>query len=157
MQLVTSSMERVINILLVENDRIDQNAVKRELTKRKVLHRLYIAESSEQALKWMHESSLEVVNKPHLILLDLQTGGVNGFELLSYLNRHSEWRNCKVFILSVADDPLTRMKTSEFNIAGYIVKPLRLERPSSADELHLIIDLTNIQNYSTETNEIGMA
>lgn len=141
-------MERVINIMLVEDDRIDQNAVKRELIKRKILYKLIIVTNTDDAIQWMRESSLELVSRPDIILLDLNTGGIDGFEFLAHLRIHPEWKKCKVFVLTGSDDPLARAKAVSFHVSGYIVKPLKLEQPSSADVFHLIVDIANLQQHS---------
>jgi CheY-like chemotaxis protein len=64
----TISMQRIINILLIEDDLLDQMEVKRTLEKKGIFHRLKIAVNGEEALKKLDEDNSEIFNgKPDII------------------------------------------------------------------------------------------
>jgi CheY-like chemotaxis protein len=146
MQLKTF-MKRVINILLVEDDNLDQMEVKRTLEKKNIVHKLKIARNGEEALRALQETDSDIFNgKPDIILLDLNMPKMNGFEFLSKIKKNDEWKDIKVFILTTSEEREDKAATSNLGISGFITKPLKLESPSSIDAFNLMIDLMNMQN-----------
>jgi len=139
-------MKRVINILLVEDDNLDQMEVKRTLERKNIFYRLKIARNGEEATRMLKEqSSDEFTGKPDIILLDLNMPKMNGFEFLSLLKNNEEWKDIKVFILTTSDEKEDKSAALGLGVSGYITKPLKLESPSSLDAFNLMIDLMNMQ------------
>ncbi|MEJ1240999.1 response regulator [Chryseolinea sp. T2] len=137
-------MQRVINILLVEDDRLDQMEVQRTLEKKGIVHRLKIALNGEEALAILDESRGNH-NRPDLILVDLNMPKMNGFEFLEKVRSVDEYKDIKLFVLSTSDDKEDKMAAAKFGISGFITKPLKLESPPSLDAFNLMIDLMNMQ------------
>ena len=71
---------------------------------------------------------------------------MNGIEFLSYIRKRNEWKDLKVFIVTTSDERVDRESTKNLGISGYIVKPLKLNNPSSMDSFNLMIDLMNIKS-----------
>jgi CheY-like chemotaxis protein len=139
--------KRVINILLVEDDNLDQMEVKRTLEKKNIVHKIKIARNGEDALKALEEKNSEIFNgKPDIILLDLNMPKMNGFEFLGQIKKHEEWKDIKVFVLTTSEEKEDKTAGSHLGISGFITKPLKLESPSSIDAFNLMIDLMNMQN-----------
>jgi CheY-like chemotaxis protein len=139
-------MQRVINILLIEDDNLDQMEVQRTLEKKGILHRLKIAKNGEEALQLLTDRSSELFSgKPDLILVDLNMPKMNGFEFLDKLREFDEYRDIKVFVLSTSDEKEDKLAAAKFGISGFITKPLKLESPPSLDAFNLMIDLMNMQ------------
>jgi CheY-like chemotaxis protein len=140
-------MKRVINILLVEDDNLDQMEVKRTLEKKNIVHKLKIARNGEEALKVLQERNSDIFNgKPDIILLDLNMPKMNGFEFLGQIKQNEEWKDIKVFILTTSEEREDKTAAAHLGISGFITKPLKLESPSSIDAFNLMIDLMNMQN-----------
>ena len=137
-------MQRVINILLVEDDRLDQMEVQRTLEKKGIVHRLKIALNGEEALAILEESRGNH-NRPDLILVDLNMPKMNGFEFLEKVRSVDEYKDIKLFVLSTSDDKEDKIAAAKFGISGFITKPLKLESPPSLDAFNLMIDLMNMQ------------
>jgi CheY-like chemotaxis protein len=140
-------MDKVINILLVEDDKVDVMDAKRTLDKMGVLHIMHVAKNGEEAwsyLKKIEEENLE--SKPDVILLDLNMPKMNGIELLSVIRNSNYWRNTKVFVLTTSEEQEDRVQSLKLGVSGYIVKPLKFNNPSSIDSFNLMIDLLNIKN-----------
>lgn len=137
-------MQRVINILLVEDDRLDQMEVQRTLQRKGIVHRLKIALNGEEALSILEESR-DNQNRPDLILLDLNMPKMNGFEFLERVRKVDEYKDIKVFVLSTSDDKEDKVTAASYGISGFITKPLKLESPPSLDAFNLMIDLMNMQ------------
>jgi len=131
--------DRIVNILLVDDDMLDQIEVSRALERRNILHKLVIKQNGIEALEYLNDA----VNKPDLILLDLNMPKMNGFELLDVLKQHDVYRHIKVFILTVSNDTIDKRTATEMGISGFITKPLKLESPSTTDVFNLMIDLMN--------------
>ena len=139
-------MQRVVNILLVEDDVLDQMEVKRTLERKNILYRIKIAKNGEEALQLLEDTSSEVFSgKPDIILLDLNMPKMNGFEFLSKIKTNDEWKDIKVFVLTTSDEREDKVAASKLGISGFITKPLKLESPSSIDAFNLMIDLMNMQ------------
>jgi CheY-like chemotaxis protein len=140
-------MEKVIHILLVEDDTLDVMDAKRTLDKMGVLHILQTAKNGEDAidqLKRIEQQTPEYM--PDIILLDLNMPKMNGIEFLQRLRANEKWKNIKVFVLTTSEEKEDKDETKKLGVSGYIVKPLKLSNPSSIDSFNLMIDMLNIKN-----------
>jgi CheY-like chemotaxis protein len=137
-------MKRMVNILLIEDDYLDQLEVQRTLEKKSILFNMRIASNGEAGLAMLKEanSSSEL---PDIILLDLNMPKMNGMEFLAGVRKDVQFRNIKIFVLTTSDDVVDKMAVRPFGISGFITKPLKLESPSSLDAFNLMIDLMNMQ------------
>jgi CheY-like chemotaxis protein len=136
-------MNRVIHILLIEDDTLDQVDVKRTLDRRNILHRLTVLSNGEEAIDLI-ESPGKEIDRPDIILLDLNMPKRNGFEVLTTLRANEHWKDTKVFVLTTSDEPSDKRLAKTLGISGFITKPLKLESPSSLDAFNLMIDLMNM-------------
>jgi CheY-like chemotaxis protein len=140
------NMQRVINILLIEDDVLDQMEVKRTLDKKGILHRLKIVTNGEDAIHALEYGGNEIFNgKPDIILLDLNMPKMNGFEFLTKIKSQNSWKDVKVFMLTTSDEREDKKFATNLGVSGFITKPLKLESPSSLDAFNLMIDLMNMQ------------
>lgn len=139
-------MQRIVKILLVEDDQLDQLEVKRTLDKKNIMYKLKIARNGEEGLQMLTEPNEDVfAGKPDLILLDLNMPKLNGFEFLEKLRSMNEFDDVKIFILTTSDDKEDKTAGWRNGVSGYITKPLKLESPSSIDAFNLMIDLMNFR------------
>jgi CheY-like chemotaxis protein len=139
-------MQRVVKILLVEDDNLDQMEVQRTLEKKGILHKLKIAKNGEEALELLKDKSTAIyAGKPDIILVDLNMPKMNGLEFLAKLKNDDEYKEIKVFILSTSDEREDKAAAANYGISGFITKPLKLESPPSLDAFNLMIDLMNMQ------------
>jgi CheY-like chemotaxis protein len=134
---------RVINVLLVEDDNLDVIDMQRTLTKMNILHKTSVARNGEEAIEYL--SHIEPTDKPDVILLDINMPKMNGLEFLSYIRKREEWKDLKVFVVTTSDERVDREASRKLGISGYIVKPLKLNNPSSIDSFNLMIDLMNMK------------
>jgi CheY-like chemotaxis protein len=140
-------MQRVINILLVEDDQLDQMEVKRTLERKNILFRMKIAYNGEQALKLLNGPNGEdgFKGKPDIILVDLNMPKMNGFEFLNAIKGREDYKEIKVFVLTTSEEREDKLAAKNLGISGFITKPLKLESPDSIDAFNLMIDLMNMQ------------
>ncbi len=119
--------ERVINILLVEDDEVDVMNVKRAFKKYKITNPLYIAGNGIEALAMLRGQNgqpPEVPENRRLILLDLNMPKMNGLEFLHELRQDSELKRTPVIVLTTSDEDRDRIEAYDLNVAGYILKPV---------------------------------
>lgn len=135
-------MEKVIDILLVEDDTVDVMDAQRTLDRMGLIYKMHVSRNGEEALTWLNESA----NRPDVILLDLNMPKMNGVEFLHSLKASSRWKDIKVFVITTSDEREDRETTKALGVSGYIVKPLKFNNPSSIDSFNLMIDLMNIKN-----------
>ena len=135
-------MNKLINILLVEDDQLDAIDIKRSLDKLNILYKLTHTRNGEEAIEFLELNSDSL---PDLVLLDINMPRVNGLELLSTIRQHPGWKDIRCFIITTSDEKVDRDKASGLGVSGYIVKPFKINNPSSIDSFNLMIDLINMK------------
>lgn len=135
-------MEKVVKILLIEDNKIEQIQVKRVLDQKGILYRMKVVVNGQDALHFLEgDNHTEFHGLPDIILLDIDLRKTNVVEFLSELRKEVKWAAIKVFVLSNSDEERQRM--IETGVSGYINKPLKLRNPSR-DTISFLIDLMNI-------------
>jgi CheY-like chemotaxis protein len=138
-------MDRVVNILLVEDDNLDVIDVKRTLDKMHILNNTIVAKNGEDALEILNQKAKSHESCPDIVLIDINMPKMNGLEFLSAIRKVDEWKDLKCFIITTSDEKVDRLAAKDLGISGYIVKPLKLNNPSSMDAFNLMIDLMNFK------------
>lgn len=138
-------MLKVIQILLVEDDNLDVIDVGRTLDKMAILYKMEVARNGEEAVRILSEKTEAGAELPDFIILDINMPKMNGFEFLEALRRREEWKDLKVFVLTTSGEKEDRQAARDLGVAGYIVKPLKLNNPVSNDAFNLMIDLMNMR------------
>jgi len=119
--------EKIINILLVEDDEVDIMNVKRAFTKNKIMNPLYVANDGLQALAMLRgvdgkPSAIPGIRR--LILLDINMPKMNGIEFLGELRKDPRLSTTPVVVLTTSDEDQDRIEAYKLNVAGYILKPV---------------------------------
>jgi CheY-like chemotaxis protein len=136
---------KIAHILLVEDDQLDTMDICRSLDKTDLVYQLHTAKNGEEALNQLSRgpgSTLESL--PDIILLDINMPKMNGLEFLEALRASDEWKDLKCFVITTSDDYAERDKAARLGVSGYIIKPLKLNSPTSMDAFNLMIDLMNL-------------
>lgn len=139
-------MDKVVNILLVEDDNLDIIDVKRTLDKMHILNNMTVARNGEDALQILNNKKRSAETNPDIVLIDINMPKMNGLEFLREIRKMDAWKDLKCFMITTSDEKVDRMAAKELGISGYIVKPLKLNNPSSMDAFNLMIDLMNFKN-----------
>jgi len=114
---------RDVNILLVDDDRVDVMAIKAALEDSKIANPVYVAHDGVRALEMLRgEGNGEKVRYPFLILLDLNMPRMNGIEFLKAIRADDELQDSIVFVLTTSNDDRDKVAAYKHNIAGYLVK-----------------------------------
>jgi CheY-like chemotaxis protein len=114
--------DRVLHILLVEDDEVDVMNVKRAFDKNKILNPLYVAGNGLEALSMLREGKVPQARR--LVLLDLNMPGMGGIEFLRELRADPALRLTPVVVLTTSDDEKDRIGAYDFHVAGYLRKPV---------------------------------
>jgi CheY-like chemotaxis protein len=115
--------ERMLDILLVEDDDVDIQTFRRHLDDPSV--RLHIVGDAIQAISVLNNrSTLQPERKRWLVLMDLNLPGASGIDLLSYLRTDLELRYIPVVVMTTSADERDIRQTYTRHISGYFIKPL---------------------------------
>ncbi|AFY79342.1 response regulator with CheY-like receiver domain and winged-helix DNA-binding domain [Pleurocapsa sp. PCC 7327] len=119
--------EKVINILLVEDDEVDVMNIKRAFKKNNITNPLYVAGNGLEALAMLRGQEGKPPIMPthrRLILLDLNMPKMNGIEFLQELRADPELKATPVIVLTTSDEDKDKLEAYNLNVGGYILKPV---------------------------------
>lgn len=120
-------LERIINILLVEDDEVDIMNVKRAFKKVNITNPLYLASNGIEALEMLRSQNNQPPQVPierRLILLDLNMPKMGGIEFLQELRADPKLRRTPVVVMTTSNQDQDRVEAYNLNVAGYILKPV---------------------------------
>jgi CheY-like chemotaxis protein len=118
--------DRVINILLVEDDEVDIMTVKRAFAKANITNPLFIAHNGLEALEILRKDDLPP--KRRLILLDVNMPKMNGIEFLRELRKDPALQSISVVVLTTSNEERDRVEAFKLNVAGYLLKPVTFQQ-----------------------------
>jgi two-component system, response regulator len=121
--------QRVIEILLIEDDVDDAELTIYTLKKHNLVNTLHHIDDGEKALQYLFDPSAIF---PKLILLDLRMPRVDGIQILKKLKSDPEKRNTPVIALISSRDGKSYLESQGVKADGYIVKPLDFKKFVSA-------------------------
>jgi CheY-like chemotaxis protein len=119
--------DKMMNILLVEDDEVDVMNVQRAFKRNNITNPLYIASNGLEALAMLRGESPSLPMLPlnrRLILLDLNMPRMGGLEFLQELRADDKLRSTPVVVLTTSNQDLDRIEAYHLNVAGYILKPI---------------------------------
>jgi len=119
--------ERVVNILLVEDDEVDVMNVKRAFQRNRITNPLYVAGNGLEGLAMLRGQNPDGNNVPdtrRIILLDINMPKMNGIEFLQELRKDTALAPTPVVVLTTSDEDQDRIEAYKLNVAGYILKPV---------------------------------
>jgi CheY-like chemotaxis protein len=112
-----------IQILFVDDDTIDVMAFKRAMKKHKLLNPIHTASNGLEALKILRgDGTQPPLERPYIVLLDLNMPRMNGLEFLDELRQDPALHGSVVFVLTTSEDDRDKTAAYSHHIAGYIVK-----------------------------------
>jgi len=114
--------EKVLNILLVEDDQVDVMNVKRAFEKNRIANPLFVAGNGVEALELLR--SKQIPAERRIVLLDLNMPRMNGLEFLRELRADSSLQSTVVVVLTTSNDERDKIEAYNLNVAGYLLKPV---------------------------------
>ncbi|NOI35818.1 response regulator [Vibrio cyclitrophicus] len=129
---------KTVSILLVEDDDIDAIGIQRSLKSFNLLNPIHRTRDGLEALKVLKN---DAIDRPFIVLLDLNMPRMNGMEFLSAIRSDPNLSDIVVFVLTTSQLDEEISAAYKKNIAGYIVKS-----SSNQDYKQLIRFLENYWN-----------
>jgi CheY-like chemotaxis protein len=118
-------IQKLVNILLVEDDEVDVMNVKRAFSKNNIKNELFVAGNGVEALDMLRTS---IVPTPRIIILDINMPKMIGIEFLKHLRDDETLKNISVFVMTTSNEDSDKINAYNLNVAGYILKPLSFEK-----------------------------
>ncbi|MDT8285510.1 MAG: response regulator [Elusimicrobiales bacterium] len=119
-----------LDILLVDDNEDDLLMARKVFSRLPFAHRLTTASCAAEALDYLRRSGGHAGRKggqPHLILLDINMPGMDGFGLLRLLKADPELRKVPVIMLTTSASRDDVRKSYECGAASFITKPETFE------------------------------
>lgn len=140
--------DRVVNILLVEDNPDDVKITERALKQGKVVNKLFIVRDGQEALDFLFHrgdyADPQKAPRPGLILLDINLPKVSGIEVLKEIKSNPELRRIPVIMLTVSKRDEDVINSYDLGVNSYIVKPVEFEK--------FVETIKNIELYWILTN-----
>ena len=116
--------DKLVNILLVEDDSVDVMNVQRAFKKNNIQNPLYLAKNGLEGLAMLRGTDgQEMIRpRPQIILLDLNMPQMNGFEVLDTIRRDEGLRHLPVVILSTSGEARDVTRAYDLLASSYMVK-----------------------------------
>ncbi|KAM3100266.1 response regulator [Phormidesmis sp. 146-35] len=122
------SEEKMLNILLVDDDEVDVMNVQRAFKKHNITNPLFVANNGFEALDMLRGDPPTVPPHRRLILLDLNMPKMGGIEFLRELRADDRLKNTPVIVLTTSNEDNDKVEAYNLNVAGYILKPVTFSR-----------------------------
>lgn len=117
-----------LEILLVEDSKVDVLLTRKCLKEAKLPHHLHVVNDGVEAMQYLRrEGKFADATRPDLVLLDLNMPRKDGFDVLAEVKGDTDLRRIPVVILTTSDDQkdIDRAYTAYAN--SYITKPVSFE------------------------------
>ncbi|SFM25864.1 response regulator [Rugamonas rubra] len=112
-------------ILLIEDDHVDVMTILRALKEIHVGNPVVNMENGEVALEHLRAPGVE---RPCIILLDLNMPIMNGIEFLQLVKADPELRRIPVIVLTTSEEQQDKVNSFNLGVAGYMAKPVDYRR-----------------------------
>lgn len=120
--------DKLVNILLIEDDEVDVMNVKRAFKKNNVTNPLYVCNNGLEAFDFLRSNKEHLANLPKIVLLDLNMPKMGGIEFLREIRKDYHFKNLSVFVMTTSNEDKDKVDAYNLNVAGYILKPSSMER-----------------------------
>jgi CheY-like chemotaxis protein len=118
--------DKLIHILLVEDDEVDVMNVKRAFKKNNITNPLTVAGNGIEALEVLRQASDG--EGPRIVLLDLNMPRMGGIEFLRAIRADEKLKMLSVFVMTTSNEDKDKVDAYNLNVAGYILKPLSMDQ-----------------------------
>ena len=120
---------RPMEILLVEDSLTHARVVIGALRNGNVKHRLTLVLDGEEALEFLQQQGkFASAPRPDIVLLDLRLPRRDGLEVLAEMKADENLQGLPVVVMTASDDEADRTQCELYNVAGYITKPVNLDK-----------------------------
>jgi len=114
--------DKMMNILLVDDDDVDVMNVRRAFKKNNMSNPIFVAGNGLEALALLRDGTIPKAKR--LVLLDLNMPKMNGIEFLRELRADPELHMTSVVVLTTSNEDRDKIEAYNLNVAGYLLKPV---------------------------------
>ncbi len=112
-----------VNLLLVEDDEVDVQALKRAFGRSRIGNPITVARDGVEALEHLRgENGRPKLSRPYLIMLDLNMPRMDGIEFLETIRADQDLKSSLVFMITTSKAEEDKARAYGHHVAGYIVK-----------------------------------
>ena len=111
-------------VLVVEDDRIDTMTIRRIFSDLDIGNELQFFMNGEEAIYYLRTESVE---RPCIILLDINMPRMNGIEFLKEVKKDKRLKSIPVIVLTTSCDKNDREECFGNGAAGYMLKPVEYD------------------------------
>lgn len=123
---------KIVEILLVEDNPQDLELALRALKKAKVSNHIEVARDGAEALDFIFGEGAYVGRKladgPKVVLLDLKLPKVDGIEVLRRIKGDARTKVIPVIVLTSSNEQRDVVESYQLGVNSYIVKPVNFEQ-----------------------------
>ncbi|NNE74584.1 MAG: response regulator [Acidimicrobiales bacterium] len=117
---------QTLTVLVVEDNDLDYERIRRVAQRIDLHSELVRAVDGRDALdKLRGDGPDDPIERPDVVLLDLKTPRMNGFEFLQELRADEDFRATPVVVLTSSDAPRDIERAQALDIDGYLLKPIQ--------------------------------
>lgn len=121
--------ERAIKILMAEDSPSDAELARQAFKNGKLLNELTIVKDGVEAIAYLRkEGEYKDVQRPDVILLDLNMPKKDGREVLEEIKKDPNLRTIPVVILTTSEDEHDILRSYELQASSFITKPVEFEK-----------------------------
>lgn len=124
--------QKIIKILLVEDNPDDIQITQRALKEAKIINKLWILRDGQEALDFLqHKGQYEdpmAAPRPGLILLDINLPKVSGVEVLKSIKEDSDFKRIPTVMLTVSRRDEDIIRSYNYGCNSFIQKPVEFEK-----------------------------
>lgn len=125
-----------VEILLIEDSKLDAEMTLRALKKNRIANRVVHMSDGEAALDFLFGTGMysgrSIENKPKLIMLDLKMPKVGGLEVLERIKSNEQTKRIPVVVLTSSKENPDIEKCYDLGANSYIVKPVGFQNFTNA-------------------------
>lgn len=115
--------EKPVNILVVDDDEVDVEGIRRAFAKNHISNPLHFACDGIEALDYLQgNQNNSPLAEPYILLVDLNMPRLNGIELIKKIRDDSNLRRAIIFAFTTSNRKEDIQAAYDLNVAGYIVK-----------------------------------
>lgn len=133
--MLNAALNEDVNVLLVEDDEVDVEVVRRAFRKHDIRNPVFHAESGIAALEMLRgQNAREKLPHPYIMLVDINMPLMNGLDFLRAVRGDEELKKSIAFILTTSARDTDVAQAYDLNAAGYFLK----------DNLQKLVDLFSV-------------
>ncbi len=124
-------MNKLAQILLVEDNRMDVELTLDAFREARLLNAIHVSPNGQDALDYLfgrdNYTDRDQFPLPNIILLDLKLPGIDGFDVLRQIKSTSILKRLPVIILTSSKEEGDRALSYDIGANSYLVKPVSFE------------------------------